>query len=226
MQGDLPGDTDLVPSIETCPSCQREVPPGMQVCGWCGAQIEGARETTNVHSDRRVFGVPPATGLLLLGGLLLGLAIALLVGGHVLVGALLLVAALVLLSGFPQIARRPGESQVARQAVRSYDGVRARAGATIDSLAIRASARKRLGEIDGDVMQLREARERAIGQLGEAAYREDEPEVARLRGEVRTADDAIAAKLLEREQVEAETEERIGGTRSAAAPTERVTPDE
>ena len=180
----------------------------------------------NVHSDRRLFGVPPATGLLLLGGLLLGVALVLLVTGHVLLGALLLVAALFLLSGFPQIARRPGESQVARQAIRSYDGVRARAGATIDSLAIRASARRRLREVDGDVAQLREVRERALGELGEAAYREDAGEVTRLRGEVRTADDAIEAKLRERSEVEAETEELVGDARSAAAPTERVTPDD
>ena len=210
----------------TCPSCRKPVPPGMPVCGWCGAALGPDRETVNVHSDRRVFGVPPATGLLVLGGLLLGFSLVLLVTGRIVVGALLLIAALFLLSGFPRVARRPGESSVARQAVRSYDGVRARAGATIDSIAIRASARKRLGEIDDDVAQLRETRERAVAELGEAAYREDAAEIDRLRAELRTADDAIAAKERERAQVEAETEERLGGTKSAAAPTERFTPDE
>jgi hypothetical protein len=198
----------------------------MPFCGWCGAALDGAREIVNVHADRRVFGVPPATGLLVLGGLLLGFSLVLLVTGRVLVGVVLLVAALFLLGGFPSIARRPGESSVARQAVRSYDGVRARAGATIDSIAIRAGARKRLGEIDGDLAQLREARTRAVAELGEAAYSEDDDEVARLRGELRTADEAIRAKERERAQVEAETEERLGGARSAAAPTERFTPDE
>jgi hypothetical protein len=215
-----------VPDALACPFCRKPVPPGMPFCGWCGAAFDENRETVNVHADRRVFGVPPATGLLVLGGLLLGISLVLLVTGRVLLGAVLLVASLFLLSGFPSIARRPGESSVARQAVRSYDGVRARAGATIDSIAIRASARKRLGEIDDDVAQLREARERAVAELGEAAYREDADEIARLRGELRTADDAIGAKERERAQVEAETEEQIGGTRSAAAPTERVTPDE
>lgn len=215
-----------MPSAETCPSCQKDVPPGMQYCGWCGSEIPLRRQTVNVHADRRVFGVPPATGLLVLGGLLVGFAIVLLLSGPVLVGVLLLVTGLFLLRGFPQIARRPGESPVARHAVRSYDGVRARAGATIDSLALRASARKRLGELNSDLDQLRHARDRAIVELGEAAFRDDEPEVTRLRVEVRTADTAIEAKEREREQIEAETEERIGETRSAAAPTERVTPDE
>jgi hypothetical protein len=214
--------SDSVP----CPSCRQPVPTGQRFCGACGAAVGDERETVNVHSDRRVFGVPPATGLLLLGGLLLGLSLVLLVTGHVLLGVLLLVAALFLLSGFPQVARRPGESQVARHAVRSYDGVRARAGATIDSIAIRASARKRLGAIDDDVAQLREARGSAIVELGEASYREDEAEVARLRDDVQRADAAIEAKLRERKEVEAETEELIGGTRSAAAPTERFTPDD
>jgi hypothetical protein len=198
----------------------------MPFCGWCGAALDAPRETVNVHADRRVFGVPPATALLVLGGLLLGFSVVLLVSGRVLVGAVLLVASLFLLSGFPSIARRPGESFVARQAVRSYDGVRARAGATIDSIAIRASARKRLGEIDDDVAQLREARARAVAELGEATYTDDADEITRLRGELRAADEAIGAKERERAQVEAETEERIGGTTAAAAPTERVTPDE
>ncbi|HXH87758.1 MAG TPA: zinc ribbon domain-containing protein [Gaiellaceae bacterium] len=213
-------------AVETCPSCQKEVPPGMQFCGWCGSEIPLQRQTVNVHSDRHVFGVPPATGLLVLGGLLLGFSVALLATGHWIVGVVLLVAALFLLSGFPQIARRPGESPVARHAVRSYDGVRARAGATIDSIAIRASARKRLGELDSDLTQLREARARGIVELGEAVFREDESEVARLRGDVQTADAAIESKERERAEVEAETEEKIDTTRTAAAPTERVVPDE
>lgn len=215
-----------MPSAETCPSCQRDVPPGMQYCGRCGAEIESRRETVNVHAKRQLFGVPPATGLLVLGGALIVLALVLLLTGNVIVGVVLLVLGLFLLRGFPEIARRPGESPVARRAVRSYDGVRARAGATIDSLAIKASARKRLGELESDVGQLREARGRALVSLGEAAYREEEAEIVRLRGEVRTADTAIEAKEREREQIEAEMQERVGEARSAAAPTERVVPDE
>jgi zinc-ribbon domain len=213
-------------SPASCPSCGREVPPGMQYCGWCGAAIESRRETVNVHSDRRIFGIPPATGLLALGAALVVLALVLLVSGSLIVGVLLLFGGLFLLRGFPEVARRPDESQVARSAVRSYDGVRARAGATIDALAIRAQARKRRGELESDLGQLREARADAVTRLGEAAYREEGEEVARLRGEVRTADAAIEAKEAELAQVDAEAEEQIAGTRSAAAPTERVTPDD
>jgi hypothetical protein len=215
-----------VSEAEICPSCQKHAPPGQPFCGWCGVALDEEVETVNVHADRHVFGVPPATGLLVLAGLLLGLSLVLLVSDRALVGAPLLVVSLFLLTGFPRVARRPGESQVARRAVRSYDGVRARAEATIDTIAIRASARMRLGAIHDDIAQLREARERAIGELGAAAYREDEEEIARLRGEVRTADAAIETKERERGEVEAETEERIGLTRAAAAPTERFTPDE
>lgn len=213
-------------NAETCPSCGGDIPPGMQYCGRCGAAIAGRGETVNVHSDRRLFGVAPATLLLALGPLLVILAIVLLVTGNVIVGVVLLVAGLFLLSGFPQLARRPGESGVARGAVRSYDGVRARAGATIDSLAIRAKARRRIGELDSDLEQLRVSREQAIAALGEAAYREQADDVARLRGELRTADAAIEAKESERRLVETAVDEQVGEMRSAAAPTERVLPDD
>ena len=209
-----------------CASCGNDVPPGMQYCGWCGAAIAGPGETVNVHADRRLFGVPPATLLLSLGLLFVALAVILLVAGRVLAGAVLLVAGLFLLSGFPQIARRPGESRVARGTVRSFDGVRARAGARIDSLAIRAKARRQLGQLDSDLEQLRLSREQAVSALGEAAYREDADDVTRLRAELQTADAAIEAKETERRQVEAEVEEQVAETHSAAAPTERVELDE
>jgi len=209
-------------ATEICASCGTDVPTGTQYCGWCGAAIAGRQETVNVHADRKLFGVPPATALLGLGLLLVVLAIVLLVTDRVLAGAVLLVAGFFLLSGFPQIARRPGETGVARGAVRSYDGVRARAGARIDALAIRAKARRRIGELDSDLEQLRGSRERAVSALGEAAYREQADDVARLRGEVGAADAAIEAKETERREVENDVEEQVGETRAAAAPTARV----
>ena len=204
----------------TCPSCGSEVQAGMRYCGRCGAAIDGPREPVNVHSDRRLFGVPPATALLAVGALLVALALFLLLTDNVPAGVVLLVVGLFVLSGFPELARRPGESGAARSAVRSYDGVRARAGATIDSLAIRAKARRRLGELDSDLEQLRHSRGQGISALGEAAYREDTDDVARLRGEVRAADAAIEAKETERREVENEVEEKVSETRSAAAATE------
>src|SRR5687768_7049695 len=129
-------------ATQICASCGNDLPAGMQFCGWCGAAVSGRHETVNVHADRRIFGVPPATLLLGLGLLFVVLALALLFIGRVLAGVVLLAAGLFLLSGFPQIARRPDESRVARGTVRSFDGLRARAGARIDSLAIRAKARR------------------------------------------------------------------------------------
>ena len=213
-------------ATEICASCGNDAPSGMQYCGWCGAAISARRETVNKHADRRIFGVPPATLLLALGLLFVAIAVVLLVTGRVLAGALLLVAGLFLLSGFPGIARRPGESRVARGAVRSYDGVRVRAGAAIDSLAIRAKARRRLGELDSALEHLRHSREGAVTALGEAAYEERADDVVRLRAELQAVDAAIEAMESERRQVEIEGEQKAGETRSAAAPTERVILDE
>lgn len=204
----------------TCPSCGSEVQAGMRFCGRCGAAIDGPREPVNVHSDRRLFGVPPAIALLAVGALLVALAVFLLLTENVPAGVVLLIVGLFVLSGFPELARRPGESVAARSAVRSYDGVRGRAVATIDSLAIRAKARRRLAELDSDLEQLRHSRGEAISALGEAAYRYDADEVVRLRAEVRAADAAIEAKETERREVESEVEEKVSETRAAAAPTE------
>lgn len=212
----------------TCPACGNEVPPGMPTCGWCGASLTEAKsETVAVHEpERRVFGIPPATGLLVLGVGVTALAFYLLLTGSVVAGAVALVAGLALLAGFPGVARRPDESGVARRAVRSYDGIRERADATIESIAARAAARRKLSQIDGEVRQLEAAREEALRKLGEAAYAQDEAETERLRAEIAGADSALEAKRAEREQVQAETEEALGAAKLRAQDTERLTREE
>ncbi len=212
----------------TCPSCKNEVPPGMPTCGWCGASLEGAElGTVSVHEpDRRVFGVPPATGLLVLGGLVIGLAVVLLLTGTTVFGALLLVVGLVILAGFPGVARRPDESDLTRRAVRSYDGLRERADATIESLAARAQARREIGRIDSDIKQLERSRAEAITALGEAAYAGNEAELERLRAEIAGADSALEAKRAEREAIQTDTEERVDDAKLRSQPTERLQRDD
>jgi hypothetical protein len=204
----------------------------MPTCGWCGAALgEAASEpakvgTVGVHEpERRVFGVPPATGLLLLGIAVAALAFFLLFTGSVLVGALLLVLGLTILAGFPGVARRPDESDLTRRAVRSYDGLRGRADATIETLAARAQARRQVRRIDSEVEQLERSRSEAVVQLGEAAYAEDAAGIERLRGELAAADSALAAKRAERDAILAETEERVGDAQLRAQPTERLERD-
>ena len=213
----------------TCPSCKNEVPPGMPTCGWCGAALGGGeqRPTVGVHeADRRVFGVPPATGLLVLGAGLAVLAFFLLVTGSLVIGVLLLLAGLALLAAFPGVARRPDESDLARRAARSYDGLRERADATIETLAARAQARRQVNRIGAEVEQLERSRGEAIAQLGEAAYARDEAETERLRGELERVDAALEAKRAERDAVLAETEERVDGAKLRAQPTERLEREE
>ena len=214
----------------TCPSCKNEVPPGMPTCGWCGAALDGGGQehpTVGIHEpDRRVFGVPPATGLLVLGGPVIGLAVVLLLTGTTVFGALLLVVGLVILAGFPAVARRPDESDLTRRAVRSYDSLRGRADATIETLAARAHARREGGRIDSDVEQLERSRGDAITTLGEAAYARDETEIERLRTELAAADSALEAKRAEREAIQTDTEERVGDAKLRAQPTERLQRDD
>ena len=201
----------------------------MPTCGWCGAALTAADGAATVgvpEPERRVFGIPPATGLLVVGVAICAVAFYLLLMGRVVVGAVALVVGLFVLAGFPGVARRPDESPVARRAVRSYDGIRERADATIESLAARAAARRRLAEIDDEVEQLESSRADAIRRLGEAAYAGDEAETERLRSEITGADAALEAKRAEREQVQAETEERVEGAKLRAQSTERLVRDE
>ena len=174
------------------------------------------------QADRRFFGVPPATGLLVLGTLAAAIGVFLLFTGNVVLGVVVLLVGLLLLAGFPAVARRPDESSVARRAVRSYDGLRERADATIESLAARASARRNLARINAEIEQLGSARTAGLHELGAAAYTRNDAEMERLRGELAAADTALAAKRTEREQLLAETEERIDGARLRAQPTERL----
>ena len=195
----------------------------MPTCGWCGASLTGGREPVAVQqADRRVFGIPPATGLLVLGTLVAALGVFLLFTGSVVAGVLALIGGGILLAGFPSVARRPDESSIARRAVRSYDGLRGRADATIESLAARAAARRALARIDGEIAELEAARANGLRELGQAAYERDEPEIERLRNELGSAEAALEAKRAEREQLLADTEARVDGARLRAQPTERL----
>jgi len=209
----------------TCPACGNEVPPKMPTCGWCGASLTGAggETTVGVHEpERRVFGIPPATGLLVLGVLIAAVAFYLLLTGRIVVGAIALIVGFAVLAGFPGVARRPDESRVARRAMRSYDGIRGRADATIESIAARAAARRRLAQLDADLTQLEGSRADAFRSLGEAVYARDEAESERLRAEITAADAALEAKRSERERIQTETEERVGEAKLRAQPTERL----
>ena len=197
----------------------------MPTCGWCGAALAGGPtpETVGVQrAERRVFGVPPATGLLVVGALLLALGVLLLFTDNTAFGLLALAAGLLVLAAFPSLARRPDESPVARRAVRSFDGLRERADATIASLAARASARRHLARIDAEIEQLGSSRETGLRELGEAAYARDDAEVERLRSEIAAADTALETKRAEREQLVAETEEKVDEARLRAQPTEQL----
>jgi hypothetical protein len=207
----------------TCPACGNEVPPRMPTCGWCGASLTGAAGATTVgvhEAERRVFGIPPATGLLVLGVVIAAAALYLLLTGRMVVGAIALLLGLAILAGFPGVARRPDESRVARGALRSYDGIRGRADATIEAIAARAAARRRRAQLDADVQQLEGSRADAFRRLGEAVYAGDEAESERLRALITTADAALEAKRAERERIPRETEERVGEAKLRAQPTE------
>jgi hypothetical protein len=212
----------------TCPACGNEVPPKMPTCGWCGASLTGEGATTvGVHEpERRVFGIPPATGLLVLGVLIAAVAFYLLLTGRIVVGAIALIVGFAILAVFPGVARRPDGSPVARRAMRSYDGIRGRADATIESIAARAAARRRIAQLDTDVKQLEGSRAEAFRSLGEAVYAQDEAASERLRAQITTADAALEAKRSERERIQAETEERVGEAKLRAQSTELLEQDQ
>ncbi len=210
----------------TCPRCGRENPEGMQYCGQCGADLNRP-DAVNVHSEERtIVGVPPALALLFLGAVLVGVALWGLFAGHVILGFVLLLGGLLLLRNFPEVARGHHQGEGTRQAVRTFDGARDRAGAAVEAITVKVSARKRAFELERELDQIRGSRKETLQRLGEAAYARDEAEVERLRGEVATADRAIESKEAERERVQEDAERSVENVRQSAAPTERVSREE
>ena len=190
--------------------------------------VPAAGETPATWNEAkpRYFGVTPHGLAAVLAAFALGAGIVLLVSGYVLAGALLLVASVLLAAIYAEQARRRRDSAFDRIAAAAVDHTRALAGFTGSSVRTWTGAGRELARLRLEAN--RRAKERAQLQyaLGGAAYAGDDAETTRLRAELRSVDDRIAACIAEANEVG----ERMRATRArerlAVAATEVRHPDD
>jgi hypothetical protein len=178
-------------------------------------------------SERRFFGVAPATALFGLGIGALVLGVALVATGHLVWALLAFAAGLLALAGFVSQTRRlPAQaSGMARASVQALETVKARAEATIDTVAAHGNARIELLRLRRESGRLGEEREQLLCAFGAAAYENDEQATSKLKEQIGGLDEQLEAKKLEMGQISERAEERIQEAQLSVQSTRIVEPD-
>jgi hypothetical protein len=206
---------------QACARCTHPLPVGARFCPSCGHPIARA-EAESLTLDRvepRLFGVVPPLATLVLGLAALAVGAVALATGHWVLGAVVTLAGLVLSSLFMGAARRFHSGDAASRAAAS---IRDWAGFAAGSAGAWSRAGRELLAARRELAALRAERNRTQFELGAAAYREDDAEVARLRARIRELDERARARAgLTHEAVE-EARRRVDDERLAIQPTEVV----
>jgi hypothetical protein len=178
-------------------------------------------------SERRYFGIAPATALFGLGIGALVLGVVLVVSGDLVWALFSFAGALLSLAGFVSQTRRlPDQaSGVARASLHALETAKARAGATIDTVAAHGNARIELLRIRREVGRLEDERERKLRDLGTATYENDENAANELRGKIGALDGQLETKKLEMGRIPERAEERIQDAQLSVQATRIVEPD-
>jgi hypothetical protein len=175
----------------------------------------------------RYFGVTPHGIAAVLAAFAFGAGIVLLVAGDLVIGILLLVAALLLAALWLEQARRRRESgTVDRVAAAAVDHTRAVAGFTGASVRAWTTAGRETTRLRLEANRLARQRSQLQYALGGAAYANDEPAAARLRGELEATDARIQACIAEANAAVARMRAARAHERLAVAPTEVRQPDD
>lgn len=174
----------------------------------------------------RYFGVTPHGLAAVLAAFAFGAGVVLLVSGYLAVGALLLLAALLLAALFAEQARRQRHSAFDRVAAAAVDQTRALAGFTGSSVRAWTGAGRELARLRLEVNRRAKERSQLQYALGGAAYAGDDAAVTRLRAELQTLDERIAACVAEANEVVGRMRSTTAQERLAVAATEVRRPDD
>lgn len=208
----------------TCSACGSNLPPDAEFCPACGQRVEPGPAPVAVEwVPPKLFGVVPPSGALALG--LGGLLLALIgfATGHWLVGLVLAVVALGLLALFVEAARRfRAPDPAARAAVAVAHRVRAWSGFAAGSANAWSRARREVTAARRELAAIREELDRTQRDLGAAAYREDGPEMDRLRARMRALDERARDREGRIAQALERAHRRVVEERLAIQPTEVV----
>jgi zinc-ribbon domain len=214
-----------------CPECGTAVGSGDTVVQEVPAAEEGPTPVEPHVSERRYFGVPPSSFLLVLGVAGVIAAIALFVTGLWPWGLIALGLSMFVLTGFiSQVRRLPGEAPAAgRATVATLGTVRSRAGAAKETIAAHGSARIELARLRRDVGRLARERGERAQELGEAVYAENTTATNDLKQRIKEIDDQIEAKEAQMTKVTTDALDRIEKAKLQVQPTQVVAgemPDE
>jgi hypothetical protein len=168
----------------------------------------------------RFFGVTPPSAVLALAAATLAAGIALLATGHVIVGGVLLGVALALGLFFVSLVRRLPDEPVSRLSNQAYRSVRGRAGYAVESLAAHSSARVELFRLRRELGDLLAKRAENARILGEAVYAGDLEATESARAQMAGVDRQVSAKEEEMEQTAASAMERLQRAQLQARPTQ------
>jgi hypothetical protein len=186
------------------------------------ADDTGAVPVEYAHTERRIYGVPPATLTLLLAAAALVFAVLLLARGRWPYALILVGVSLLLVIAFLEAAKRQPENAVVRATAGAFDSVRARAGVAVGSAATRGRAAGRLLALRRELQQLRPRRDRLLFELGEAVYRGDEQATKTALEQVKELDELAARTGAEMEALVAQTQDQLQQRRLEVQPTEIV----
>jgi chorismate mutase len=176
-------------------------------------------------ATRQFFGVTPPAAVLALAAASLALAILLLATGHLIVGGVLLGVAIVLAVLFAGLVRRLPDTAVARVSSGAMGAIRARAGLAVEAVAAQSSARVELFRLRRELAQLVAERAECARALGEAVYAHDVSASESARERMAELDGLISAKEGEMEQTAAGAVERIQRAQLQVRPTLIETPE-
>jgi hypothetical protein len=214
-----------------CPECGTAVTSGDTVVQEVPPAEEAPTPVEPHVSERRYFGVPPSSFLLVLGLTGVIVAIALFVTGLWPWGLIALGLSMFVLTGFVSQARRlPGEAPAAgRATVATLGTVRSRAGAVKETIAAHGSARIELVRLRRDVSRLARERGERSRELGEAVYAENTTATNDMKQRIKEIDDEIEAKEAQMTKVTMDALDRIEKAKLQVQPTQVVAgemPDE
>jgi hypothetical protein len=204
-----------------CPECGLRVNAG---AGETAVQEVPADETGPVPVEvstatPRFFGVTPPSAVLALAVACLAAGIAMLATGHAIVGGALLGVAVALGVFFVSVARRLPDTAVSRFSSSAMHLLRERTGLAVESLAVQSSARVELFRLRRELAALLAQRAESARALGEAVYAGDEEGTESARAQLAELDGQVSAKEDEMEQTAAGAMERIQRAQLRVQPT-------
>ena len=217
-----------------CQACGAKLPANSKFCPECGTAVasgdtvvqpvpppeEGPTPVEPHVSERRYFGVPPGSVLLVLGILGLIAGVVLLATGLWPWALIALGISLFLFTGFVSAERHSpgGEGRAAR----TFSSVKTRAEVAKETVAAHSSARIELARLRRETSGLAKQRSERARELGEAVYAKNTAATKELKQRMKEIDDEVASKEARMAQVTMDAEQRIGKAKLEVQPTQVV----